>query len=99
MVAMLQQVKISTPNARNLKPLLRSAMEREVKLLQHSIQRTKQALAVYENRYQMSSVEFERKFHAKEIEETLDYLDWWMELEALHHLEVQYQSLSEAKVE
>jgi len=96
---MLQQVKISTPNARNLKPLLRTAMERELRLLQHSILRTKQELGSYETRYQMTSAEFERKFRAKEIEETLDYLDWWMEVEALHHLEAQFQSLREAKFE
>jgi hypothetical protein len=99
MLKMLQQVKISTSNARNLKPLLRSAMERELKLLQHSIQRTKQALQVYETRYQLTSSEFERQFRAKELAETLDYLDWWMELEALQHLEKQYQSLREAKLE
>jgi len=96
---MLQQVKISTPNARNLKPLLRSAMERETRLLQHSIQRTRQALQVYETRYQITSAEFEQKFRAKEIEENLDTLDWWMELEALRHLENQYKSLREAKLE
>ncbi len=96
---MLQQVKISTRNARNLKPLLRNAMERELRLMQHSIQRTKQELGNYETRYQMTSTEFESKFRAKEIEETLDYLDWWMELEALHHLESQLQALREAKLE
>ena len=94
---MLQEVTIKTQDAKKLKPLLRSAIEREVKLLEHAIHRTRQAMEPYEDRYQMKSADFERGFKSGEIEETLDYLDWWMELEALHHLEEQYRSLVEAQ--
>lgn len=96
---MLQQVTITTPNAKRFKPLLRSALEREARLLEHSIMRTRQALEVFETRFGMKSADFERKFKAKEIEETLDTLDWWMEIEALHHLEEQRQSMREAKLD
>lgn len=96
---MLQQVTVHTSDAKRLKPLLKSALEREARLLDHSIQRTRQALAPYEIRYDMTSDEFERKFKAREIEETLDYLDWWMEVEALRHLEAQRASLKEAKLD
>jgi len=47
----------------------------------------------------MTTDEFERKFKAREIEESLDFLDWWMEVEALHHLESQRQSLTDAKLD
>jgi hypothetical protein len=90
---MLQQVTVRTSDAKRLKPLLKSPLERGAKLLDHSIQRTRQALAPYETRYNMTSDEFERKFETREIEETLDYLDWWMEVEALRHLEAQRVSL------
>ncbi|MBU4226240.1 MAG: hypothetical protein KKC71_10530 [Chloroflexi bacterium] len=96
---MLQQVTITTPNAKRFKPLLRSALEREARLLEHSLTRTRQALETFETRFGMKSADFERKFKAREIEESLDYLDWWMELEALHHLEGQQQSLREAKLD
>ena len=46
----------------------------------------------------MTTQEFERKFKAREIEESLDFLDWWMEVEAMHHLENQLQSMREAQV-
>ena len=94
---MLEQVMISTQNAKKLMPLLHSALEREEKLLSFSIRRTLDALKIYEDRHRMSSDKFERLFLAKEIEESLDYLDWWMELEALHHLEEQRQTLTDAK--
>ena len=94
---MLEQVMISTRSAKKFMPLLRSALEREEKLLDYSIQRTLDALKVYEDKHEMNSTKFERLFLAKKIEESLDYLDWWMELEALHHLEEQRQTLTDAK--
>ncbi len=96
---MLQQITISTQNAEKFKPLLRSALEREARLLNFSIQRTLEVLKVYEERYGLASSEFERQFKGKEIEETLDYLDWWMEIEALHHLEEQRHSLENARLD
>jgi len=94
---MLQEIIIRTENADALKPLVRAAMDRESKLLEHSVQRTRTALEDFEKRHNMTTEEFERKFKAREIEESLDFLDWWMEVEALHHLENQLQSMREAQ--
>ena len=96
---MLQHLTVHTSDAKRLKPLLKTALEREAKLLEHSIERTRQALVPFETRYGLTSDEFERNFKAREIEETLDYLDWWMEIEALRHLEAQRASLKEAKLD
>ena len=96
---MLQHLTVHTSDAKRLKPLLKTALEREAKLLEHSIERTRQALVPFETRYGLTSDEFERKFKAREIEETLDYLDWWMEIEALRHREAQRASLREAKLD
>ncbi|HQU36840.1 MAG: hypothetical protein IPM31_09315 [Anaerolineae bacterium] len=96
---MLQEIVIRTENADALKPLVRAAMDREAKLLEHSVERTRAALEAFEKRYDMTTEEFERKFKAREIEETVDLLDWWMEVEAMHHLENQLQSMREAQVE
>ena len=96
---MLQQITIQTSYLERFKPLLETALDREAKLLEYSIQRTRETLAPFEDRYKMSTDEFERKFNAREIEETLDYLDWWMEVEALRHLEAQRNAIKEARVE
>jgi hypothetical protein len=93
------QITVGTNDARRLKPLLKSALEREVKLLDYAIERTHQALAPFESRYKMTTDEFERKFKTGEIKETLEFLDWWMEVEALRHLEAQRQSLIDAKLD
>lgn len=96
---MLQEITIRTENAEALKPLVRAAMEREIKLLEYSVQRTHDALRVFEQRFNMATEEFERKFNSREIEESLDFIDWWMETEALHYLESQLQSMREAQLD
>ena len=96
---MLKHITIQTTDLERFKPLLETALDREAKLLDYSIERTREALAPFEARYHMTTDEFERKFNAREIEETLDYLDWWMELEALRHLEAQRNAIKEARVE
>lgn len=47
----------------------------------------------------MSSAELEKKLQSNEVEETVEIIDWNMELAALRLLEGQYQSLSEAKID
>jgi hypothetical protein len=96
---MLQQVTIQTSNLEQFKSMLKTALGREAKLLEYSIQRTREALAPFEKRFNMTTDEFERKFNAREIEETLDFLDWWMEVEALRHLEAKRNLIQDARVE
>jgi hypothetical protein len=96
---MLQQVTIQTSNLEQFKSMLKTALGREAKLLEYSIQRTREALAPFEKRFNMTTDEFERKFKSREIEETLDFLDWWMEVEALRHLEAKHNLIKDARVE
>ncbi len=96
---MLQQITIQTSNLERFKSVLETALGREAKLLDYSIERTREALAPFETRYNMTTDEFERKFKTREIKETLDFLDWWMEVEALRHLEALRDSLKDARFE
>jgi len=96
---MLQEVVITTNASESLKPLLEVAIQNQLKALQHGIQRTKERVAEFEKRAGMSSTEFEKKLQAEEIDETIETIDWNMELAALRLLEGQYQSLNEAKVD
>jgi len=96
---MLQEVVIKTNANELLKPLLEVAIQNQLKALQHGIQRTKERVAEFEKRTGMSSVEFEKKLQTEEIDETIETIDWNMELAALRLLEGQYQSLNEAKID
>jgi hypothetical protein len=96
---MLQEVVIKTNANEALKPLVETAIRNQLKALQHGIQRTRERIAEFEKRAGVSSAEFEGKLQANEIEETIETIDWNMELAALRLLEGQYQSLSEAKID
>lgn len=96
---MVQQVTITIESPVSLKPLVEGAIHGELKLLQHGINRTRERLAVYEKQFGMTSEEFERRFDGQDLKETLDFLDWWMELEALHLLEDKYNALQGARLD
>jgi phage shock protein A len=96
---MLQEVVIKTNAEESLKPLLEVAIRNQLKALQHGITRTKERIAEFEKRTGMSSAEFEEKMQSEKIEETLETIDWNMELAALRLLESQYHSLHEAKID
>lgn len=96
---MLQEIVIKTNANESLKPLVEVAIRNQLKMLQHGITRTKERIAEFEKRAGMPSVEFEQKIQTDEIKETLETIDWNMELATLRLLEGQYQSLSEAKID
>jgi hypothetical protein len=84
---MLQQITIQTPNITEFEPILRSALEREIHLVEHAIVRTLERLAEFESQYGMSTAEFERRFTADDLGETLDFIDWWGEIKTLRLLD------------
>jgi hypothetical protein len=67
--------------------------------LKHGIARTREQLASFEKRFGMSTVEMERRMKSGAMEETLDTIDWLMELEALRLLEEQYNALWDASID
>jgi hypothetical protein len=95
---MLQQVTIKTTDRAILKPLLESAIENEMKLLSLGLDRTRKRLAEFEQKYDMTSAEFERRLRALELTETVEFTDWRMEIGMLQLLERQYQTLQETQV-
>ena len=96
---MLQEIVIKSNAQQPIKPLVESAIRNQLKSLQHGIKRTKERIADFEKKAGMTSVDFEKKLSDGGIEETLETIDWNMELVALRLLEAQYQSLSEAKID
>jgi hypothetical protein len=96
---MLQEIIIKSHAEESIKPLIESAIQNQLKTLQHSIKRTKEKISGFEKKLELSSTEFEKRLNSGEIEETLETMDWNMEIVALRLLETQYQSLSEAKID
>ena len=96
---MTQQVMIRTESDSAIKPLVKAAIRNELKVLQHGLQRTRQRLDDFEKCYQMTSAEFQQRLASRELDDTLDFIDWNMEIQAYRLLEDQYQALSEASID
>lgn len=96
---MLQEIVIKANAEESIKPLVEVAIRNQLKTLQHGVTRTKERIAEIEKRANMSSAEFEKKLQEGILEETVETIDWNMELTALRLLEKQFQSLSEARID
>ena len=95
---MLQQVKVTSSGPAAIKPLLEAAIRSQLRALDHGIQRTRERLVEFEQRFEMTSAEFERGFERGQIEETLDFIEWSGEIKTLRLLEDQLHALQSAKV-
>jgi hypothetical protein len=68
-------------------------------MVQLGLDRTRLQLADFEQTFQMSSAEFERRLNASEIAETVDFSSWRMEIGLLKLLERQYKALEDAELD
>jgi hypothetical protein len=95
---MLQQLTIKTHHKAALRPILRSALDGQKKMVSFGLQKTRQRLDEFERQFGMSSEEFERRLNAGELDETVAFTDWRMELGMARLLAEQYQTLQEAQI-
>ena len=95
---MLQQITIQTPNAKRLKPLIRSVIENAVDDVEHGIELTRASMEAFEKQYNMSTAEFERRFKPGDLEETLDFIQWQGEIKTLRLLEEKRNALKDTKI-
>lgn len=90
---MAQQVTLTTDTQIALKPLIESALRSELRMLDLSLRRTAQRLRAFEAQYGLPSDEFERRFNAAGIQESLDFIEWAGEIKTSRLLEAQRHAL------
>jgi hypothetical protein len=95
---MLQQITIQTPDAKRLKPLIKSAIQRQLDDFEDGIRLTRESLEAFERKYNMSTAEFLRRFKPGDLEETLDFIQWQGETKMLALLEDKRAALKEARL-
>jgi hypothetical protein len=95
---MLQHITIETPNAKRLKPLLKSVIENELHDIEHGIQLTRAKLEAFEKQYNMTTAEFLRRFTPDDLGETLDFIEWQGETKMLALLEEKKTAFKGAQV-
>ncbi len=96
---MLQQVVIKTNDRSVLKPLLTSAIQNEINLIQVGLEKTQRHLQEFEKRFGLTSVEFERRLNSNQIDETIETTGWRMEIGMLNLLQSQLAALRDAQID
>ncbi len=95
---MVQQITIQTTDAKRLKPVLESVIEKELYDIDRGIELTRARLEAFEKQYQMSTAEFKRRFTPDDLGETLDFIEWMGEIKTLRLLEERHRTLEEAEI-
>ena len=95
---MLQEFVIRVESNEPARQLLESAIQNELKTIQHGINRTRDCLAAFEKQYAMATEEFLRRFTKDDLGETMDFIDWYGETKMLALLEEQKRALEGAQV-
>ena len=96
---MSQHVIVTSDTSIDLKPLLESAIRDEVRMLDLSLSRTAERLQAFEAQYGMTSEAFMQRFEARELNESLDYIEWAGEIKTYHLLQTQQQALQNAHIQ
>ena len=95
---MIQQVTITSESSVSLKPLIEGAIRAELKMLDLGIARTKRRLTEFEKQFGMTTAEFARRFDGRNLQETLEFIEWSGEIKMLELLEQKYRTLQGARV-
>lgn len=93
-----QAILIHTAKPETVRPLIRAAVDWELNSLRNGLKKTGERLSTFEERYGLSSAEFERRLTAGEVEETPDTDDWRMEIRMMRLLQDQFDALVEAEI-
>ena len=90
---MSQEIRVSSDATVPIKPLIESAIQAELRMLDLAIERTKKRLQDFENAYGMPSKEFEGRFERGDLAESLDLIEWAGELKTFRMLNDQREAL------
>lgn len=94
-----QQVIVTTEAPVALKPLLESAIRSELRVLDLGLARTAERLRTFEQQHGLTSEDFEQRFEAGDLEESLDYLEWAGEIKTYRLLTAQRQALQQVQLQ
>lgn len=67
-------------------------------MLELGLERTRQHLREFEERHDLTSEEFERRFKAVELAESLDFIEWAGKIKTNQLLEAQRQALQRIRL-
>jgi hypothetical protein len=93
-----QEIRVSSDASVPIKPLIESAIQAQLRMLDFALERTRKRLLDFEMGYGMASKEFESQFERGAVAESLDFIEWAGELKTLQMLEAQKEALIGVRV-
>lgn len=75
-------------------PVIKDSVHREIILLESKINLVKSEIKQFEEKYQLTSSEFQKKFEKGDLGDSQDYFEWWGLIKGLKTLE---ERLNKAK--
>lgn len=94
----MTRIVIEPAAAENVKRLINSAVENELRILKYGIEKTMQKLAEMEIKYKIGSKEFYLQFNDGLFGDEMDYIRWAGEYETLQLLQKDYDDLVETEL-
>jgi hypothetical protein len=95
---MMVRIIIEPQTAGNVKSLVKSAVENELKAIRFGIARTKRKLRKLEKKFGMDSQEFYEKFNEGRMGDDLEHIRWAGEYETLLQLQRDHDDLLETEL-
>ena len=68
-------------------PIVKDSVHREIILIQSKINLAKSEIKEFEDKYHLTSSEFQRKFEKGDLGDSQDYFEWWGMLKGINTLE------------
>jgi len=94
----MARIIIEPQNANNVKSLVKSAVENELKFMGFGIAKTKKKLQELEKKFGMNSGNFYEKFNEGKMGDDLEYIRWAGEYETLQKLQRDHNDLLETEL-
>jgi len=94
----MARIIIEPQNASNVKSLVKSAVENELKIIGFGIAKTKKKLEELEKKFGMDSGNFYKKFNEGKMGDDLEYIRWAGEYETLQKLQRDHHDLRETEL-
>ncbi len=95
----MSELILSTPSRQIIKPLIETAIQNEIRILEEGLKHTESRLRVFEERHKMDTETFLRRYEAGKLEETLHFAEWVGEYRTAQRLRAKIQALREIRFE
>ena len=94
----MTKIVITPEGPEDLKTLVKGALENEIKIINIGLKKTREILKKLEERYEMDTETFYKRYSNGEMGDNREYIRWAGEFETLKRLQGNLNKLSEAEV-